>query len=292
MSAEELFVFDRARLRLVTEADSTGYIGTLEHPAQACRVVFLAAELGAIGWDESYWPELEFGVWCDEPAEQPTQHRRRRAADEALATELSTWLQLRRSWPQLGGPSIPWPLPTCPPGPAGFNERLTALVATAVEALNTTYRRTLLMARALAGPPRAEPVAAATPPPPFANGVVGAAAGNTDSIPIVAMSSPVLTAAPQAVHSVTDPVTRTFVATAVAATEYEIGDVLGMLVRNAEANAMRGLPAGQQPPLHLDHTVIAIPTGPPAPGHLAGGNGLSPRFLVTLTATHDARRGG
>lgn len=288
MSAEELFIFDRARLRLVTEADSTGYIGMLEHPAQACRVVFLAAELGAIGWDESRWPELEFGVWCDEPAEQPTQHRRRRAADETLATELSTWLQLRRSWPQLGGPSIPWPLPTCPPGPAGFNERLTALVATAVEALNTTYRRTLLMARALAGPPRAEPPAAA-PAPGFPNGVVGAAVGNTDSIPVVSTSPPIRTAATQTVHSIADPATHTFVATAVAATEYEIGDVLSMLVRNAETNATRGLPAGPPPPMHFDHTVVAIPTSSPAAGPL---NGHSPRFLVTLTATPDLRRHG
>jgi hypothetical protein len=285
MSAEELFVFDRTRLRLVTEADSTGYIGTLEHPAQACRVVFLAAEFGAIGWDDSRWPELEFGVWCDEPAQQPTQHRRRRAVDETMATELSTWLQLRRSWPQLGGPSIPWPLPTCPSGPAGFNERLTALVATAVEALNTTYRRTLLMARALAGPPRAEQASA-----PFANGVTGMAASNTASIPIIPATPPIRTTSAQAVHSVADPVTRTFVAAAVAATEYEIGDVLSMLVRNAEASAMRGHPAGQPPPIHLDHTVVAIPASVPA--QLGTGAGHSQRFLVTLTATHDPRRNG
>ena len=148
----ELFTLDRPKLRLVTQADHMGFLADLTTPAQACRAAFLAAEVGALSWDRQRWPDLTFGVWSDAEAPATGGGRRRRAAEADSHAELNTWLHLRPTWPQLGGPSIQWPLPDSPAlsDPHG---RLEHIAETVHDALNTAFRRTMTMARTLAGTP-------------------------------------------------------------------------------------------------------------------------------------------
>ncbi|NUS44744.1 MAG: hypothetical protein HOQ24_13780, partial [Mycobacteriaceae bacterium] len=75
-SRSALLQVDKSRLHLVAAADPTGFLGALLQPGQACRAVFLAAEVEAITWDESHWPDLEFGVWCAEPVAAAAPPRR------------------------------------------------------------------------------------------------------------------------------------------------------------------------------------------------------------------------
>lgn len=253
MSAE-LFVFDRARLHLVTEADPTGYVGGLESPTQACRAVFLAAEISAIRWDDARWPELEFGIWCDEP--EPVPSRRRRAAETITITELSIWLQLRPTWPQLGGPSISWPPLNTAAGPEGYIQRLDAVVEAAVEALNTTYRRTVRMGEVLVN------LAHST-----TNGANGYHDVEVDDLSTTAFA-PVPLDTPPATAQV-------FTTTAVASSEHEIADVLATLVR--EATEWASATFTDAVLTYVDHAVTPLPR--------AGGNGYAERFLVSLTAT-------
>ncbi|MBJ8341882.1 hypothetical protein JGU71_23635 [Antrihabitans sp. YC3-6] len=154
-----LLTLEPTRLGMVAAADQLGLLGGLEEPSQACRAVFLAAEVGAIAWDEEAWPDLAFGVWSD--GVEATTSRRRRSADTPTA-ELSTWLQLQPEWPQLGGTAIEWPLPSAKEL-LGFDDRLRALSFAAVESFNSIHDRAVRMARALVGD--APPVATPRPAP-------------------------------------------------------------------------------------------------------------------------------
>lgn len=250
MSAD-LLTLDRFRLRSIRDADPTGYLGTLSSPAQACKAVFLAAEVGAITWNAARWPELTFGVWSDSEVVETQPSRRRRRSAEADVAELSTWLQLQPSWPQLGGASIPWPIDESALVVGTFESRLDGLVDAAVDALNSIHRRTTDMARTLAG----------------------------DVTPLPALTSALTNGSrpPSAAA-----VRRTFTAAGVATSEDEIAHVLAGLARNAEADAaQQHEPHTQGVVAHLGHAITVLPNGT---GHMTS-NGHHGRFLVTLTAT-------
>ncbi len=253
MSAD-LLNLDRFRLRSIRDADPTGYLGTLSTPGQACKAVFLAAEVGAITWNTAQWPELTFGVWSDSEVAETQPSRRRRRSAEADVAELSTWIQLQPSWPQLGGASIPWPIDESALVVGTFESRLDGLVAAAVDALNTIHRRTTDMARTLAGAVVPHP---ALTSPLTTNG-----------------SRPPSTAAGR----------RTFTAAGVATSEDEIAHVLAGLARNAEADAAhQHEPHSHGVVAHLGHAITVLPNG----SGLMTTNGNHGRFLVTLTATID-----
>lgn len=293
--SEELFALDRTRLHLVIGADPTGQVGGLDTPEQASRVAFLAAEVGAITWNDDRWPELEFGVWCEPEQQSP---RRRRSLAVATSTELNIWLQLRSAWPQLGGPSIQWPLPdTFAGGPDGDGTagRLAAVAAATVEALNATYRRALRMAEAL--------VQTSSTNESATNGFHTATASqfHTANPTGSPFHTAMPTASPNGRHAeaqapvatavATEPTTipgmaqpaRTYSGTAIAASEHEIGKVLATLVHDAEADAMRyrnGLPTAV---VALSHAVTALPD------YQTPAVGFSGRFLVSVTAVIETR---
>ena len=245
MSAD-LLTLDRSRLRSIHDADPTGYLGTLISPSQACKAVFLAADIGAITWDTARWPELTFGVWSDSEIAEAQPSRRRRRSAETDVAELSTWLQLRPSWPQLGGASIPWPLDDSTLVVGTFESRLHGLIAATVDALNTMHRQATDMARSLAGD--------------FA-------------LPLTSNGNRPESAAPGR---------RTFTAAGIATSEDEIAHVLAGLARNAEADAgHQHEPHSQGVVAHLGHAITVLPNGS---GHMTT-NGHHGRFLVTLTAT-------
>jgi hypothetical protein len=257
------FACDHARLHLVGEADATDSLGDLDRPAQACRAVFLAAEVSAVTWDSARWPELEFGVWFDEP--DPRTSRRRRAAG-ATSVELSVWLQLRPQWPQLGGASIEW----TPPHPATASttvaDRLRRLVDDAVGALNDLYRQAREMAEELSPP------AARTPrPAPGSADMAGPLGVGLRALADAPVTSAPANAAPTAAVT-TRATTRTIVATAAAA-ERNIADVLAQLVRTVEAQT------GDAATLRLDHAVTPLPPNGTQTG----------RYLVSVTATVQPR---
>jgi hypothetical protein len=296
----DLFTVDHARTHLVTDADPTGLLGALELPTQACRAVFLAAEVGAVSWDESRWPGIEFGVWCEEPApEQPG--RRRRRAEETQVSELSTWLQLDPGWPQLGGRSVAWPPRNWP---ADRDQRIAVIVASAVEALNSTHRRAVRMARALLDPPLLAP---AQPAPTQTSPAAPSANGRHSPAPTPDHTAPDHYAAPDLypasqsswgasdIGTVITPAlapattTRSFTAASVAGDEHDVASVLARLVSDAEAHLSD---IGDRA-LLIGHAITPLPAA-----HAANGNGfhatpynlnghapLATRYLVTVTAT-------
>ncbi len=135
-----LFSLDRSRLRRNADADPLGLPADLSAAPAACRAVFLAAEAGAITWDRTRFPDVEFGVWSDAAGTGGNGRRRSRAES---TFELTTWLQLDPAWPQLGGASITWPQPAADP--------FEALAQATVVALNSLYDSARTMSRALTG---------------------------------------------------------------------------------------------------------------------------------------------
>ncbi|KAA0023023.1 hypothetical protein [Antrihabitans cavernicola] len=276
--AAELFTIDRSKLGRVVVADPMGFLGQLSTAAQACRAAFLAANVGAIVWDKERFPDLLLGVWSDSEQPQQDSGRRRRPKDASESAELSTWLQLRPAWPQLGGPSIGWPLED-KSDRTTYDHRVDDLTEAVVAALNTTYRRSMQMARTLVG---------STEPMSHFDGLTRpeAAPALTGSESHAGLTGPAPTPMPDP-ESETLTVTalsdaRTFTASGVAHSENEVAEVLATLARSAESASQRG----SSNLAHLDHAVTPLPSGIDG----LSSNGQRGRYLVTVTATIDARR--
>lgn len=269
--AAELFTLDRSKLGLIAAGDPMGFLGQLSTAPQACRAAFLAANVGAVAWDKAVWPDLTMGVWSDPPAARPDSGRRRRPEDESDTAELSTWLQLRPTWPQLGGPSIQWLLA----GNADrtdYDQRVEDLADAVVVALNTTYRRSMQMARTLVGADE----------PALADGTSTKPAHTpTLTAPPAQLTGPAIVATPEPEPEptlvTTLPTAQTYTASRVAHSELEVGEVLATLTRGAESASARE--AGTL--VHVSHAVTPLPSGIDG----LSSNGQRGRFLVTLTAT-------
>lgn len=278
----ELFTLDRPKLRLVSEADPMGLLDDVTTAAQACRAAFVAAEVGALDWDRERWPDLLFGVWTDAPVPASGAGRRRRTGDSDATTELNTWLHLRPTWPQLGGPSIHWPLPD--PALSGRESRIEQIAEAVLEALNTTFRRTMLMAHTLTETTTARTDLPPHPPTQRNGSVLTKADSNRIALTEIATDTPQATDTPTPTDDakpVDPPGRRTFTASGFAASHAHVGDVLAGLANEAEAVAARthehphdGIVA------HIGHAITPV-----APSDAAGRHG----FLVTVTATIDAR---
>ncbi|TSE00109.1 hypothetical protein FOS14_09875 [Skermania sp. ID1734] len=246
--ATEFISIDRSKLSALHDADPMNFLGDITAPAQACRAVFIAAQVGALTWDKQAWPELTFGVWSDGSARAESTGRRR--AQTETRTELSPWLQLRPSWPQLGGPGIAWPVVERPPGATGAQIRARDIIEATAEALNSIYAQAQQMARALLGEQQAQ-------------------------APLVPRPKPV---------SVRQPPSgpRTFTAARVANSIDEVTSVLAELSHDAELDA--GVHQGLGVVTNLCHAITALPEN-----QVNGNRGHGARFLVTVSATIDKR---